>query len=229
MGLGVCFLAVVQNSVAGLSAVSLRVLAERANGTSALLAELSKDPRQFLLPIEFGIQVLQVIGAVLVTGILAGSGLRHPYLLSVGTLIVAVYVFRQLLPRLITQHNPERVLLAVLPVIGTLHAILSFVSWPLWRVLLSAEAKLERADGEEDDEDPSEEEIQAYLDVGEEEGIIEKEESELIQSALEFGSTLVREIMTPRSEVVAIEEKCTISDLRDHLRFQQAFQNPRLP
>jgi len=216
VGLGVCFLAVVQNSVAGLSAVSLRVLAERANGTSAILAELSKDPRHFLLPIEFGIQVLQVIGAVLVTLILAASGLRHPYVLSTCLLIVAVYLFRQLLPRLITQHNPERVLLGLLPVIGTLHTILRWVSWPLSRVLSTAEAKREKwVNGQGEDEEPSDEEIQAFLDVGEEEGIIEKEESELIQSALEFGSTLVREIMTPRSEVVAIEEKATIADLRD--------------
>jgi len=217
VGLGVCFLSVVQNSVAGLSAVSLRVLAERANGTSAILADLSKDPRHFLLPIEFGIQVLQVIGAVLVSVILARSGLPHPYVLSVCILIVAVYLFRQLLPRLITQHNPERVLLGLLPTIGTLHTILRWLSWPLSRVLSKAEAQREkRVNGqEEEDEDPSDEEIQAFLDVGEEEGIIEKEESELIQSALEFGSTLVREIMTPRSEMVAIEEKSTIADLRE--------------
>ncbi len=216
VGLGVCFLSVVQHSVAGISAVSLRVLAERANRTSAILADLSKNPRHFLLPIEFGIQVLQVIGAVLVTVVLAGSGLRHPYVLSVGLLILAVYLFRQLLPRLITQHNPERVLLAMVPVIGTLHTILRWLTWPLSRVLRTAEEQHEKwVDGQEEDEEPSEEEIQAYLDVGEEEGIIEKEESELIQSALEFGSTLVREIMTPRSEVVAIEEKCTIADLRD--------------
>ncbi len=217
VGLGVCFLSVVQHSVGGISAVSLRVLAERANGTSAILADLSKNPRHFLLPIEFGIQVLQVIGAVLVTVVLAGSGLRHPYVLSVGLLILAVYLFRQLLPRLITQHNPERVLLAMVPVIGTLYTMLRWLTWPLSRVLRTAEEQREKwVDAEEeDDEEPSDEEIQAYLDVGEEEGIIEKEESELIQSALEFGSTLAREIMTPRSEVVAIEEKCTIADLRD--------------
>jgi putative hemolysin len=216
VGLGVCLLSVVQHSVAALSAVSLRVLAERANGKRAVLADLSKDPRHFLLPIEFGIQVLQIVGAVVVTVVLAESGLRHPYLLSVGLLILAVYLFRQLLPRLITQPNPERVLLAMSPVIGTLHAILRWLTWPLSRVLRTAEAKREKwVNGHEENEDPSEEEIQAFLDVGEEEGIIEKDESELIQSALEFGSTLAREIMTPRSEIVAIEEKRTIADLRD--------------
>jgi CBS domain containing-hemolysin-like protein len=65
------------------------------------------------------------------------------------------------------------------------------------------------------DEEASEEEIQAYLGVGEEEGIIEEDESELIQSALEFGDTLVREIMTPRTEIVAIQEDATIQELKD--------------
>jgi len=216
LGLGVCFLAVVQNSVAALSAVSLRVLAEKANGTSALLAAISKDPRHFLLPIEFGIQVFQVFGAVLVTLILSRAGIRHPYILSVAILVAGVLLFRQLLPRLITQKKPDRVLLALIPVIGTLHSILRWVSWPVSVALQTAESKREkRLNGEEEDQDPSEEEIQAFLDVGEEEGIIEKEESELIQSALEFGSTLVREIMTPRSEMVAIEEASLIADLKD--------------
>jgi len=216
IGLGVCFLAVVQNSVAGLSAVTRRVLAERANGTSAILADISRNPRHFLLPIEFGIQALQVLGAVLVTLILSDAGLPHPYLLSLGLLLIGVYLFRQLFPRLITQRNPDRVLLGLLPVIGVLHSVLRWISWPVAKVLETAESKREkRVDGEPEDEEPSEEEIQAFLDVGEEEGIIEKEESELIQSALEFGSTLVREIMTPRSEIVAIDERASVAELKD--------------
>jgi CBS domain containing-hemolysin-like protein len=65
------------------------------------------------------------------------------------------------------------------------------------------------------EDEATEEEIQAYLDVGEEEGIFERTDTELIQSALEFGTTLVREIMTPRSDIVAIEEGSTLSQLRD--------------
>jgi putative hemolysin len=217
VGLAVCFLAVVQHSIAGLSRVSLRVLAERDNGTSGLLSALLKDSRHFLLPIELGIQVLQVGGAVLVTLVFTSFGFRHPYLLAMGVLVVSIYLLRQLFPRLITQANPERTLLRLLPVIGIFHSWLAWFSLPLVAVLRRVEARRERekeGNGDEEEE-PSEEEIQAFIDVGEEEGIIEKEESELILSALEFGTTLVREIMTPRSEMVAIDEKSSIADLKD--------------
>lgn len=209
IGLGVCFLSLVQTSIGGLSRVSLRVLAEKHNGkTTSLLAQLSKDPRHFLLPIELGIQVMQVVGAVLITTLFSRSNLPRPYLLSVATLLVAVYLFRQLLPRLITQHSPDRVLLRILPLMRGLYAFLSWLSFPVFAILQKRQLV-------EEEEEPSEEEIQAYLDVGEEEGIIEKEESELIQSALEFGDTLAREIMTPRSEIVAIQENASISELKD--------------
>jgi CBS domain containing-hemolysin-like protein len=64
------------------------------------------------------------------------------------------------------------------------------------------------------EEDASEEEFQAYLGVGEEEGIFDGTEGQLLQSALEFRSTLVREIMTPRDEIAAIEENSTASELK---------------
>ena len=70
----------------------------------------------------------------------------------------------------------------------------------------------EGRNGGESDE-ASEEEIQAYIDVGEEAGIFEEQESELIQSALEFKTTLVREIMTPRSQIVSIVQSATVAEL----------------
>ena len=214
VGAAVCLLSVLQNSVAQLSPVSLRVLAERANGTSRLLADLSKDPRHFLLPVELGIQVLQVLGAVLVTAAFTLFRAPHPYLFSAIVLLVGVYLFRQLLPRLITHRNPDRVLLRILPLAGGVLSLLRWLSYPVAVVMRRAQSRRESEHEASEEEEVSDEEIQAYLDVGEEEGIIEKEESELIQSALEFGTTLVREIMTPRSEIVAAEESSTLEDLK---------------
>jgi CBS domain containing-hemolysin-like protein len=58
-------------------------------------------------------------------------------------------------------------------------------------------------------------EIQAYLEIGEDEGIIEEEDSKLIQSVVEFGDTLVREVMTPRTRIIACDEDATLRELRD--------------
>jgi len=117
---------------------------------------------------------------------------------------------------MITQSEPEQVLLRFLPLFRRFYPFLCWLSYPLITLLRISKASRENnqvASGPE--EEATEEEIQAYLGVGEEEGIIEEEESRLIQSALEFGDLLAREIMTPRTEIVAIEEKATIAELKD--------------
>lgn len=61
----------------------------------------------------------------------------------------------------------------------------------------------------------SEEEIQAFIDEAKEEGIIEKEEGKLLKSVVEFGDTIVREIMTPRVEMACVSKDATIKKLRN--------------
>jgi len=65
----------------------------------------------------------------------------------------------------------------------------------------------------DDDEEISDEEVQAYIDVGEEEGIIEGSEGKMLQSIVDFGDRLAHEIMTPRIDVLAFDARKPIADL----------------
>ena len=56
--------------------------------------------------------------------------------------------------------------------------------------------------------------IQVFLDVGEEEGFIEQEDRQLIQSVVEFGDKTVREVITPRPEIVAVPADSTLEEVR---------------
>jgi len=60
-----------------------------------------------------------------------------------------------------------------------------------------------------------EEQIRLFIGEGEQEGIIEKEDGKLIKSVVEFGDTLVKEIMTPRIEMACIKKNATIKELKD--------------
>jgi magnesium and cobalt transporter len=66
---------------------------------------------------------------------------------------------------------------------------------------------------EEEDDDGGD--LQALIDVGEAEGILEGEEGELIHSIVEFGDTRVSEVMTPRPDIVALPETATVREARD--------------
>jgi CBS domain containing-hemolysin-like protein len=60
--------------------------------------------------------------------------------------------------------------------------------------------------------------VEALLEAGEEEGILEESDRDLVRSAVEFGDKLVREVMTPRPEVFAVRDSITLEDFIDQIR-----------
>jgi CBS domain containing-hemolysin-like protein len=70
---------------------------------------------------------------------------------------------------------------------------------------------------EEEAEEDNGDDIQALIDVGAEEGILEEEEGELIHSIIEFGDTRVNEVMTPRTEIAALPITATVGEARDRV------------
>jgi CBS domain containing-hemolysin-like protein len=60
--------------------------------------------------------------------------------------------------------------------------------------------------------------VEALIEAGEEEGILEKSDRELVRSAVEFGDKLVREVMTPRPEIFAVPESITLESFLELLR-----------
>ena len=210
-------LSVLESAIFGLSRLSTKVLAEREKAAKfRLLGDIAADRVLFVLPLKFGAQLSVVISAVLITWMFFASDLPYAPAWALAVMVAIIALFRQLFPRMITQSEPEQVLLRFLPLFRRFYPFLCWLSSPLIFLLRISKASREGNQVESGpEEEATEEEIQAYLGVGEEEGIIEEEESRLIQSALEFGDLLVREIMTPRTEIVAIEEKATIDELKD--------------
>jgi CBS domain containing-hemolysin-like protein len=79
---------------------------------------------------------------------------------------------------------------------------------------------------EDDEEEASEAEIQAYLEAGEEAGIFEGEEGEFVESLVDFFDTVVREVMTPRTEMVAVSDE---TDFRELLQVFAESHKSRIP
>jgi CBS domain containing-hemolysin-like protein len=89
-----------------------------------------------------------------------------------------------------------------------------YVFWPVLFPLRTMVARFENdAEEDEEDEDPTDAEVQAYIDVGEEEGILEPAEGKLLQSIVDFTDRVAREIMTPRIDVLAFDARHPLDEL----------------
>ena len=139
--------------------------------------------------------------------------------LAAGLALTAVG--RQLIPRLVAARRPEATLLKLLPLLRPFYRALSIVGAPgrprTPERQRRGEAPVEdRADEAEDaGGGGNTDDLQALLDVGEEEGIIEEEEGELIHSIIEFGDTRAGEVMTPRTDIVALPITSSVREARD--------------
>jgi CBS domain containing-hemolysin-like protein len=98
---------------------------------------------------------------------------------------------------------------------ATLLRIVRPVVWPLVLVVAGSGQEAQEPAPEGEDEEASEREIQAYLEAGQEAGIFEEDEGEIVESLVDFFDTVVREVMTPRTAMVAVEDTATVQEVLD--------------
>jgi CBS domain containing-hemolysin-like protein len=220
--LGLSLLATVDMAFGQLSDVGLRRLITEAeerskSRSSAFLKKVLGNRPRFTFALSATIQILLVAVAVLVTSISLTLFQERRFVLVglLGGLILAG-IFRQLVPLFISTRDPEGTLLFLLPMIRPLLPLMAFAADPFHRLFdRSRRKEQELENGGDDEEQDTEDDIQALIDVGEAEGILEEEEGELIHSILEFGDTQVNEVMTPRPDIVAVPAGATVREARD--------------
>ncbi len=121
--------------------------------------------------------------------------------------LVIFFVAFDYLPRLLNSVNRKAVIRFFLPLFPFVLALAS----PLLLLI----RRLEKEPIEEEIREASEGEIETFIDEATTEGIIEEQESELLKSVVEFGDTFVREVMTPRVDMVGIRRGATFGALRE--------------
>jgi putative hemolysin len=203
----VVFLAVIEVAFNHLNKVSVRAYREEPWKTE-FLTRCLEEPMSFVLPLRIGIQGALIGVAVLVTDLYISSGIPWALPLAFVTMLPVILVFREALPNIVARRNPEKTIMALLPAFRVYARGVMPISRPVTRLV----RVFLRSDEEEEDE-ASDEEIQAFIETGEEEGILEGDEGRMVQSIVDFGDTIVREVMTPRPEITAIRADATFREL----------------
>lgn len=195
--------------------ISVRRLLDNPKAKAApSLAAMLETRAEVLTSVHIVIQLLLVSGSVFLFG--AFGRRQIPYVAgmpgTIGVMMFIILFFRHLIPRIIAMRNPEIVLLRLLPILK----VADFMLRPFSRVLMSTLNYFHRWEEEMEpakEEETSEEEIQAFIDAGQEEGILEHGEGEMIQSIVHFGDKVAREVMTPRTQMVAIDINSSVDEL----------------
>jgi putative hemolysin len=208
-------LALAETSLVRMSRIKAKSLADEKRRGAKQLARLVEQPAKFLNPILLLVLICQLVSATLVgvvaAHLLGGLGV----LVGAAFEVIVIFVFFEAVPKNWAVHNPERAALLSAPVVTTL------VRFPPIRVVSSfliglANLIIGRPASEDEDAiRPSyitDSELKAMADVAHEENVIEGGEREFIHSVIDFGDTVVREVMVPRPDMVAVEAETTITN-----------------
>jgi putative hemolysin len=205
------YLGAIEAAFSALMRLSLRLVADRTNRPGTLGTYLD-DPLLLFIPVRL---LLGLVTGTATALLARGIGIEGVQTLPSLILALAAFVlvFELFVPLLIAGRGPERVLEVLLPTFAPIaRAIDPMTRW-IARIVPPA-----RRGGPPPTADEAAEEAnttaKAYIDTAEQEGLIEGEERRLLQSIVDFGDTLVREVMTPRPDLVAIRDTATVGDVR---------------
>jgi putative hemolysin len=242
LALATIYVGSVETAFTLLMRLSLRFVADRGRPGDRLARYLD-DPVQFFVPVRLLLGVLFAMATILLAILIGRGGWQ-----SIAALILSVAVFsivcEHLLPTLIVGRNPQKVLEFLLPSFDVIARFLQPVTFSL--VMARRASRMRDVDpstgsgspraGSRGEEREREEEG-AAAPVAEPEAetpegeapdapLIEREERQLIRSVVDFNETLVREVMTPRPDIVAISSTASVGDARTLFREQEYSRIP---
>jgi CBS domain containing-hemolysin-like protein len=213
LGLAIAaFAAAAETSLTSVSRIRMRSLAEEGNRRARTVTRLHADPNAYLSTI-LTLNTVAVIVVSTATALLIGSYLTTiPQVVGTIVLSIVVLIFCEIAPKSLALRFNERFALVLAgpvqlltrvlrPLIGGLSA--------MSRLIVRAATRGHTVRG------PfvTEEELKLLLYVGEQEGIVEQEEREMIHGILEMTDKSVREVMVPRVDIVAVEATDSIADV----------------
>ena len=216
------FFASAEMAIVSVNRNRIKMLADDGNKKASLLVDLLEEPNKFLSTIQVGITLAGFFSsASAATGIseVIGASLSQigiPYAQSISLVVITIIlsyftlVFGELVPKRIALQKSEQIaMLSVRPIVFVFKfakpfvKLLSLSTNVLLRVIGMSDTDLE--------EKVSREEIKSLVDAGEEYGVINQIEKEMINSIFDFDDKLAKEVMTPRTEVYMINSKLPLS------------------
>jgi putative hemolysin len=204
------FFSSAETAFMSLSKLKVKHLVSTQRKGAVPLEKIISEPGKFLSAILLGNNLVNVAAAALAT-LMAISFVGEAWGVLVATVCVTILVLilGEVIPKTFAAHNAERVALLYTRPIG----FIIWILYPFVYVLNRIGVGFTRMVAEPDQNQTvvSEEEIRTAITVGEAEGVWEEAEAEMIHKVFEFADRPVKEVMTPRTEIIWLEYGITIA------------------
>ena len=204
------FFSASETAFSSLNQIRLKSRADDGDRTAARVLAMSEQYDKLLSTILIGNNIVNIaaasIGTILFTQML---GAERGATMSTIVLTIIVLIFGEVTPKSLAKEMPEKVATAVSPFLVLLMALMTPLTWLFtqWKKLLGHFVHSGEADT------ITEGELMTLVSEAENDGELTDRESELIRSAIEFDDVEVEEILTPRVDVVAVEDDIPLEEL----------------
>ena len=221
------FFAMSEIAIITLNDTKIKKLAEDGHKAAAKIVRLTRDSSGFLATIQVGVTFAGFLSSAVAANnfaeMLGGVFEKIPYINksvadSIATVVITLLlsffnlVFGELAPKKVGMQKAEQISFKIVGILLFVGKIFKpFVK--LLAVTTNAVAKLFGADPNYHEKTVTEEEILMMVDVGGEKGVIEESERDMIANIFEFDDTTASEIMTHRTEVIAVENTDSVADI----------------
>lgn len=209
------FTSVAEMGLSRMTKPKAAALADQGHKAGKTLAKLVADPERWVNPLLLTVNICQTVQATL-TGIVAGRLFGTAgVIVGVVLNVIVFFVMAEAVPKTYAVLYPQRAALATARPIAALvgFAPLRWIS----RGLIGLTNVIVKGKGLEQGPFVSEQELLGIVEAAAEEGVVEQEEQRLIESIIEFGDTVAREVMIPRPDMVTVEGDQTVTQALDIL------------
>ena len=210
--LSACFSGM-ETALMAVSKVKVNSLVEQKRKGAHALQRIKDKTSKLIITILIGNNLVNIGAAsfatVVFTDLLGSKGLG----IAMGSMTFLILVFGEIIPKTFSAKNSVRVSLIVAGPIEILMKLLSPFVWFFERITILV-TKLSQS---KEEQIVSEEELKSFLILGRKEGILEKDEAEMMHNILDFKDTKVVEVMTHEDEVEMIEGNKTIQEVLEFI------------
>jgi CBS domain containing-hemolysin-like protein len=203
-------LAMAESSLTRMTRVRALAIQSEGRRNAATLVRIESDPPRYLNSVYLAVMLVQNGSAVLVAVLAEKAWGSGAVTLASFVFVLVYFVIVEAMSKTFGIQSSDRVALTLAPLVYLLGRILS---WPT-RGLIGLANVLLPGRGLREGPFVSEGDIRSMAQVGHEEGSIHEDEKELIHSIFEFGDTIVREVMVPRPDIIAVEDTDTLRDVQ---------------